>query len=97
MLQEILNRWGALQLVREVLAVLEVKDSTRIELDFNQDGISTFLGVEDGVHVQIEGAFALANLVLQPHDLEVLGRSQAFVHSDHLFGRLADAPDWKQC
>ena len=90
MLQEILNRWGALQLICEVLAVLEVKDSTRIELDFNQDGISTFRGVEDGVHVQIEGAFALANLILQPRDLEVPGCHEPLVRAHHVLRRLAD-------
>ena len=65
MLQQALNRRGALQLVREMLAVLEVKDAARVELNLNQDGISTFRGVKDGVHVQIEGAFALAILFLR--------------------------------
>ena len=62
MLQQVLDRRGALQLVREVLSMLEVKDAARVELHFAENGVLDFLRVEDHVHVQIIGAFTLVDL-----------------------------------
>ena len=55
-------------------------------------GVLDLRRVEDHVHVQVERALALADLVLQPHDLEVLGRAQPVVRAHHVLGRLADVP-----
>ena len=50
MLQQVLDRTRALQLVREVLAVLEVENAARVELHLAEDGVLDLRGVED--HVQ---------------------------------------------
>ena len=66
MLQQVLDPTRTLQLVREVLSMLEVKDAAWVELYLTENGVLDFLRVEDHVHVQVERALALADLVLQP-------------------------------
>ena len=64
MLQQVLQRTRALQLVREVLSVLEIKYTARVELHLANNGLLALLGLKDDVGVQVERALSLANLVL---------------------------------
>ena len=93
MLQQVLESTRPPEFIHEVLAVLQLKDGLGVKLHFAEYGVLDFLRVEDHVHVQVERALALADLVLQPHDLEVLRMEQAFVRADHVLCRLADVPD----
>ena len=67
------------QLVREMLTVLQLVDCPRVELNLTKDWVLAFLRRKQHVHMEIERALALANLILHAHDLELVRRFDALV------------------
>ena len=52
---------------------LQLVDCLWIELNLTQNRVLAFLGRKQHVHMEIEWALALANLILYPNDLELIG------------------------
>ena len=78
------------QLVREMLTVLQLVDCLWIELNLTQNRVLAFLGRKQHVHMEIEWALALANLILHPNDLEMVRRFDALIGAHKILGGLAD-------
>ena len=78
------------QLVREMLAMLQLVDCLWIELNLTQNRVFAFLGRKQHVHMEIEWALALANLILHPNDLEMVRRFDALIGAHKILGGLAD-------
>ena len=61
MLDQVFDAGCSPQLVREVLAMLQLVDCLRVELNFTQNRVLAFFWLKQYIHMQIERALALAN------------------------------------
>ena len=78
------------QLVREMLAMLQLVDILRVKLNFTQNRVLALLWRKQHVHMEIEWALALANLILHAHHLEMVRRFDALIGAHKILGGLAD-------
>ena len=78
------------QLVREMLAMLQLVDILWVKLNFTQNRVFAFLRRKQHVHMEIEWTLALANLILHPNDLEMVRRLDALIGAHKVLSSLAD-------
>ena len=78
------------QLVREMLAMLQLVDCLWVELNLTQNRVLAFFSLKKYIYMEIEWALALANLILHPNDLEMVRRFDALIGVYKILGGLAD-------
>ena len=81
------------QLVREMLAMLQLVDILWVKLNFTQNRVFAFLRRKQYVHMEIEWTLALANLILHANDLKMVGRLDALIgaHKSSAVSQMNDA------